>query len=332
MNQTEIIQSQLAERTGFNAASARFAPDTRLGSDTVAALIHDARNLLTALNLYSDLLSEPGVLAPAFSHYGNELRMIAAAGRGLVSKLLPNAGFEPPRVSFEGRDWGAAAASCEVPGEFYSGGLPSRPRAITGQREMERIDDEFAASPIANLAAELLAGRNLLAALAGPGIAVTVDVEGGARGIQLTAEDLTRILVNLVRNSVDAMAQSSAVSGGRIHIGLTELGPSGTGSSSGIGSSEIGSARPSASDWVPACLRLVFEDNGPGISPDLIDNVFDRGFTTHTESLECDNWIAVHRGLGLAITRSIIESAGGRIQVSNRPGGGARFSIELPAL
>jgi signal transduction histidine kinase len=34
--------------------------------------------------------------------------------------------------------------------------------------------------------------------------------------------------------------------------------------------------------------------------------------------------------LGLAITRSIVEEAGGRIFASNRPQGGARFSLELP--
>ena len=74
------------------------------------------------------------------------------------------------------------------------------------------------AAPIENLAAELLANHNLLAALAGPTIALTVDVEGGARPVRLTGEDLTRVLVNLVKNAAEAMP-----AGGRIQIELREL-------------------------------------------------------------------------------------------------------------
>ena len=71
------------------------------------------------------------------------------------------------------------------------------------------------AEPVSNLAAELLANRNLLSALAGPGIALTVDAEGGAQGVRLAAEDLTRVLVNLVKNAAEAMP-----GGGRIQICL----------------------------------------------------------------------------------------------------------------
>ncbi len=67
------------------------------------------------------------------------------------------------------------------------------------------------ALPISNLAAELLANRNLLSALAGPAIALTVDTDGGAQPVRLTGEDLTRVLVNLVKNAAEAMP------GGRAH-------------------------------------------------------------------------------------------------------------------
>ncbi len=36
--------------------------------NTLAEVAHDARNMVTALGLYCDLLEEPGVLLPAFSH------------------------------------------------------------------------------------------------------------------------------------------------------------------------------------------------------------------------------------------------------------------------
>ena len=311
MNETGLIELQNPESAPVNAALATYAQQPGPGSDTIAALAHDARNLITALGLYCDLLDEPGVLAPPFTHYRNELRLVAAAGRRLVSKLVAQSERESgsPAAAFPAIP--AAADPGAAPGEVPCSISPAAARLIRQRSSLARFDDEFAATPITNLAAELLANRNLLAALAGPGIAVTVDVEGGARGIQLSSEDLTRILVNMVRNAAEAMP-----SGGRIHISLTEIGPAGQPSPAGA----------------PTRLLLTFEDNGPGISPGLLDRVFDPGITTGARARSGENWPTIHRGLGLAITRSIVESACGRIQVANRPGGGARFLIELPAL
>jgi signal transduction histidine kinase len=316
MNDTELIASPQTEQALLNAASTAFAERPGPGSDTVAALAHDARNLITALGLYCDLLEEPGVLAQPFTHYGNELRLVAAAGRRLVSKLAVQSerSIAPASAAFTAAP--IASAPFEIPREA-SNPIPSPAASPLRRRpEYARFDDEFAATPITNLAAELLANRNLLAALAGSGIAVTVDLEGGAHGIPLTAEDLTRILVNLVRNAAEAMTSGTSTRGGRIQISLSEIAPAGQVSPVGA----------------PVRLRLVFEDNGPGISPVLLEKVFDRGFTTHASAHSGENWTTIHRGLGLAISRSIIESAGGRIQVASRPGGGARFIIELPAL
>ena len=47
--------------------------------ESLAEVAHDARNMVTALGLYCDLLEEPGVLNPPFHHYGSEL---AAGGHG----------------------------------------------------------------------------------------------------------------------------------------------------------------------------------------------------------------------------------------------------------
>jgi len=329
MNDTGLIEFEQFESAPFaiNSATSTQHPELErlLGSDTVAALAHDARNLITALGLYCDLLDEPGVLAPPFAHYRNELRLVAAAGRRLVSKLAAqgelNCGVPVaalPDLPFAGP---ATPWLFPVPDEA-SGLLPEKDAHLIQERSTYlRFDDEFTPVPITNLAAELLANRNLLAALAGPGIAVTVDAEGGARGIQLTAEDLTRILVNLVRNAADAMP-----SGGRIHISLTE-----------ISLTEVNAIGTKPNDQPvangdPNRLVLTFDDNGPGVSPDLLDKVFERGFTTHSPTRPGESWATFHRGLGLAISRSIIESAYGRIEVTNRPGGGARFLIELPAI
>jgi len=144
------------------------------------------------------------------------------------------------------------------------------------------------AEPVSNLAAELLANRNLLSALAGPGIALTVDAEGGAQGVRLAAEDLTRVLVNLVKNAAEAMP-----GGGRIQIGLGEL-PAGEG----------------AAGW----LAVTVEDNGPGIPGDALEKIFESGYTTRAANTAViGSWPVSHRGLGLAICRSLVEGAGGRL-------------------
>jgi signal transduction histidine kinase len=172
---------------------------------------------------------------------------------------------------------------------------------------------------IDNLAAELTANRNLLSALAGPAIVLTVDVEGGALPIQLTGEELTRILVNLVKNAAEAMPAS-----GRIAINLHEF--------------------HAEAKQTPR-LVLTVKDSGPGIPVEALDKIFDSGFTTRQGGVANSgawgsgspgNRPASHRGLGLSITRSIIEAAGGSIHASNRTHAlnhnpaGACFKIELP--
>lgn len=264
--------------------------------ENLAEVAHDARNMVTALGLYCDLLEEPGVLNAAYAHYGSELRLVATASRRLVEKLLAleahlgNAGQSASAASTEAID-GAARTGRE-------------PQAA-GRMERSRRWDLMPAEPIDNLAAELLANRNLLAALAGPSIALTVDAEGGALPVQLTSEDLTRVLVNLVKNAAEAMP-----GGGRIVLGLHEF-----------------HAAAESAPW----LVLTVEDTGPGIPKKALEEIFTSGFTTHSAGATAENgWPASHRGLGLSITRSIVEASGGRVHASNRSPSGARFKIELP--
>ena len=69
-------------------------------------------------------------------------------------------------------------------------------------------------------------------------------------------------------------------------------------------------------------VRIMVEDTGPGIAPDLSGQVFDRFFTTKSAGM----------GLGLPICRMIIEAHCGRIDVANRlDSSGAQFKIVLPS-
>ena len=301
-----------AERKRVEAVVETLA-NMRCEGESLSEVAHDARNMVTALGLYCDLLEEPGVLSPSFLQYGSELRLVASASRRLVEKLVALDARQAPRGIPETKDIAAVGGALRQAAFTLAGDGDRLPARLLTSSRAERAErwDLMPAEPIHNLAGELLANRNLLAALAGPSIALTVDAQGCSRPVWLAGEDLTRILVNLVKNSAEAMP-----GGGRICLGLRELGlreqPSGLGDA----------------EW----LSLTIEDNGPGIPREALDRIFDSGFTTKSgRNAQTGAWPATHRGLGLAITRSIVEGAGGRIHATNRSQSGARFEIELPA-
>ena len=65
---------------------------------------------------------------------------------------------------------------------------------------------------------------------------------------------------------------------------------------------------------------LTVADEGPGVEPALRPRVFDPYFTTKGEGT----------GLGLAIVKKIVLQHGGEVELGERPGGGACFTISLP--
>lgn len=83
-------------------------------------------------------------------------------------------------------------------------------------------------------------------------------------------------------------------------------------------------------------VRVTVTDDGPGIPPDNIDSIFQRFYT---ERPGAENF-GSHSGLGLSISRQIVEAHGGKIWAENRrapgdgpdtPPRGARFTFDLPA-
>jgi signal transduction histidine kinase len=320
-----------AERRRVEAVMETLAT-LRSQGESLEEVAHDARNMVTALGLYCDLLEEPGVLATQFLHYGSELRLVAAASRRLVEKLVALDSREAPQadpfmdgLQEPGRLPGQGAAGGRLERRRLEGNKQDQIHPMHSNMERSGCWDLMPAQPIDNLAQELNANRNLLAALAGPSIAVTVDAEEGARAVRLTGEDLTRVLVNLVKNAAEAMP-----AGGWIQIGLRKR-EAGTPAQPGAQPGAQSGIQPDDASGAGATLLLTVEDNGPGIPRKALEKIFDSGFTTRTkDDLKAGGWPGSHRGLGLSITRSIIEGAGGRIYAANRSRPGARFEIELP--
>ena len=69
-------------------------------------------------------------------------------------------------------------------------------------------------------------------------------------------------------------------------------------------------------------VRIIIQDNGPGISPENLKRIFDPFFTTKE--------VGQGTGLGLSLCYGIIHEHGGNILATSAPGEGATFTIELP--
>jgi len=78
-----------------------------------------------------------------------------------------------------------------------------------------------------------------------------------------------------------------------------------------------------------ATIRFVVEDAGPGIVPEERARIFER-FSRGSAGRR--RGLGDGTGLGLAIVQQHVVQHGGRVWIEDRPGGGARFVIELPAL
>jgi signal transduction histidine kinase len=72
----------------------------------------------------------------------------------------------------------------------------------------------------------------------------------------------------------------------------------------------------------PGTVQVAVRDRGSGIDPRIGECIFDPFFTTKPSGM----------GMGLTITRTIVEAHGGRLWASPRPGGGAELCFSLPAL
>jgi two-component system sensor histidine kinase HydH len=120
--------------------------------------------------------------------------------------------------------------------------------------------------------------------------------------VAIDPEQLRQVFMNLYRNAAQAMKGRGRVTvSTRVRLGL--------------------GTRPGQGGADEPFVELTVADNGPGISQNVLRNLFQPFFTTKEKGT----------GLGLATSKNIIEGAGGRIEVRSYEGKGSTFSIVLPA-
>ena len=125
-------------------------------------------------------------------------------------------------------------------------------------------------------------------------------------------EKLRQVLMNLVQNAVQAMNGRGCVT---ITTSTRRAPRAAWVTSPPSGNS--GRLPPDDAEVV----EISVADTGPGISQKVLKNLFIPFFTTKEQGT----------GLGLAISQSIVQNAGGSIQVQSQQGSGTKFTITLPA-
>ncbi|WP_025291829.1 PAS domain-containing sensor histidine kinase [Sphingomonas sanxanigenens] len=122
------------------------------------------------------------------------------------------------------------------------------------------------------------------------GVDTQFDLAPDASKVLLDKVQIQQVLINLLRNAVEAMAGSS-----ERHLWITSRHEK-----AGV-------------------IRVTVADSGPGVSPEVAEQLFTAFVSTKSEGM----------GLGLSICRTIVEANGGRIWLEPRPGGGSQFHFTL---
>ena len=254
---------------------------------------HDARNLLSSLDLLSDLIGEPGVLTEGDKHFASDLKAIT----GSLSKLVEGiaSGSRP-----EGLPSAGLAAHAGRPGTSADPAFslePLLPRLKAAPEHSSRQVQQQARLQDAGVMVKNC--ERLLQAIAGPSVDLNISYEAGLGELSMGGEALTRVLINLVSNASEAMPR-----GGRVTITVRKA---------------LGSR--------PAALVRV-QDTGEGIPAHAMGLLFQPGFSSRKASKRWPS--TVHHGLGLTIVREIVEAAGGSVRVASALGKGTTFEMKVP--
>jgi two-component system, NtrC family, sensor kinase len=126
-------------------------------------------------------------------------------------------------------------------------------------------------------------------------VEAALEVEPDLPDVELNANQIKQVFVNLINNAAQAIAAARKGGGGRVTV--------------------------RARKWLDG-VAVSVSDDGLGMTEEVAAHVFEPFFTTKAEGQGT--------GLGLSISQGIVKEHGGRITVETTPGAGATFTVELP--
>jgi PAS domain S-box-containing protein len=132
-------------------------------------------------------------------------------------------------------------------------------------------------------------------ALRSADIEVTCNCAEKLPAVWADSDQLSQVVMNLIINAEQAMADQ--VAGRKLRI-------------------------DTGTDAASQAVRLTVRDSGPGITPEVRSRIFDPFFTTKE--------VGVGTGVGLTVSLGIVQAHDGTLQVDSEPGRGAAFTVSLP--
>jgi two-component system sensor kinase FixL len=223
-------------------------------------------------------VSEMGQVSAAIAHELNQPLTAVLNYTNVAKRLIASTDSAAKAKSYE-------AVSKAGDQALRAGQIIRRLRDFVEKRESARTLEDINAVTEDALALGLLGIR-------ATDIKTTLALAHDLQPVLIDKVQIQQVLVNLLRNAAEAMAQSE-----RRELTVTTAMVNG------------------------ASVLVSVTDTGCGVSEELAERLFHPFVTTKTSGM----------GIGLAISRSIIESHGGRLTMVPNPGGGTVFQFILPA-
>jgi two-component system sensor kinase FixL len=234
---------------------------------------------LQAELLHVSRLSAMGQMASALSHELNQPLTAVINWTQVARRLARGLEQAVPAKMLEAMDKAIDQAN-------RAGQIIHRLRAFLEKREGERASED------ANKVLEEAAALALVGSVE-HGIRTHFELESDLPRILVDKVQVQQVIVNLIRNALEAMAESTT----RVLTVCTRRAG-------------------------PEMVEVEVSDTGPGLAPEVVGQLFQPFVTTKSTGM----------GLGLSLSQSIIEAQGGRLKADTNESGGMSFSFTLPAV